>query len=261
MSDAKPADVRLDRRGDVVWVWIDREARRNALNSSVLAGVGAAIAEAARDSGVRAIVLTGAGDKAFCAGADLSEGTGAFQASTDEPTTEFGRLARAAQTCGVPLIARVNGACVAGGMALLGLCDLVIAAEHARFGLPEAKVGVFPMQVLVFLRATMHARHIAQLCLTGELISAQRAAEMGIVNEIAPAAELDARVEALLAKLRLGSPNALRRGKQALLAMQMMAFNEALAFAEAQIALCSGSADAQEGLQAFNEKRKPRWAP
>jgi enoyl-CoA hydratase/carnithine racemase len=82
-----------------------------------------------------------------------------------------------------------------------------------------------------------------------------------LVNEIAPVGELDACVERLLAKIRLGSPSALRRGKQAIFAMQMMAFNEALAFAEAQIALCSGSADAQEGLQAFTEKRKPRWAP
>jgi enoyl-CoA hydratase/carnithine racemase len=162
---------------------------------------------------------------------------------------------------GIPLIARVNGACVAGGMAILGLCDLVIAADHARFGLPEAKVGVFPMQVLVFLRATMHARHINELCLTGELISATRAAEMGLVNEIAPAGELDARVAALLAKIRQGSPAAIRRGKQAIFAMEMMAFNEAIAFAEAQIALCSGSADAQEGLAAFTAKRKPLWAP
>jgi enoyl-CoA hydratase/carnithine racemase len=261
MSEVMPAQVRLDRRGDALWVWIEREARRNALNSAVLAGMGAAIEASASDSSIRAIVLTGAGEKAFCAGADLSEGTGSFRAGADDPTTEFGRLARSAQSVGVPLIGRVNGACVAGGMAILGLCDLVIAAEHARFGLPEAKVGVFPMQVLVFLRATMHARHINELCLTGELISAQRAAEMGIVNEVAAAGELDARVEALLAKVRLSSPAALRRGKQAILAMQMMAFNEALAFAEAQIALSSSSADAQEGLQAFNEKRKPRWAP
>jgi enoyl-CoA hydratase/carnithine racemase len=105
----------------------------------------------------------------------------------------------------------------------------------------------------------MHARHINELCLTGELISAQRAAEMGIVNEIAPPGELDSRIEALLAKIRLGSPAAVRRGKQAIFAMEMMAFNEALPFAEAQIALCSATADAHEGLQAFNDKRKPRW--
>jgi enoyl-CoA hydratase/carnithine racemase len=261
MTDALPAEVRLDRKGDALWVWIDREARRNALNPAVLAGIDAAIKAAAADAGIRAIVLTGSGEKAFCAGADLSAGTGTFQATADQPTTEFGRLARSASTAGVPLIARVNGACVGGGMAILGLCDLVIAAAHARFGLPEAKVGVFPMQVLVYLRATMHARHINELCLTGELIAAQRAAEMGIVNEVAPAAELDARVEALLAKIRSGSPAALRRGKLAILAMQMMSFHEALAFAEAHIALLSGSADAHEGLQAFTEKRKPRWAP
>jgi enoyl-CoA hydratase/carnithine racemase len=116
------------------------------------------------------------------------------------------------------------------------------------------------MQVLVFLRATVHARHINELCLTGELITATRAAEMGLVNEVAPAGELDARIEALLAKLRAASPAAVRRGKQAIFAMETMAFNEALPFAEAQIALASRSADAEEGIKAFSEKRKPRWA-
>jgi enoyl-CoA hydratase/carnithine racemase len=260
MADDPTGDLRIERKADVLWIWIDRQARRNALNPAVLAGIDAAVKSAAGDPKVRAIVLTGAGDKAFCAGADLTQGTGAFQASPEEPTTDFGRLARSVRTIGVPLIARVNGACAAGGMALLGLCDLVIAAEHARFGLPEVRVGVFPMQVLVFLRATMHARHINELCLTGELIPAQRAAEMGLVNEIAPAGELDARLEALLAKLRQGSPAAIRRGKQVILAMQMMAFDEAMAFAEAQIALCAGSTEAQEGLAAFAAKRKPRWA-
>jgi enoyl-CoA hydratase/carnithine racemase len=260
MSEIEKPDVRLERRTDSLWVWIDREARRNAINPAVLAGIEDAVKIAAGDPGIRAIVLTGAGDKAFCAGADLSKGTGTFQAGADDPTTDFGRLARAVRTSGVPLIARVNGACVAGGMGLMALCDLAIAADHARFGLPEVKVGVFPMQVLVFLRATMHARHINELCLTGELISATRAAEMGLINEIAPAVELDARIEALLGKLRGASPMALRRGKQVIFAMEMMAFNEALAFAEAQIALASSSADAAEGLQAFNDKRKPRWA-
>jgi len=260
LNSSAAAEVRLEHRDDVLWLWIDREARRNSLNAAVLAGIETAVKTAELDAGIRAIVLTGVGDKAFCAGADLSEGTDTFQARADEPTTDFGRLARSVRSAGVPLIGRVNGACVAGGMAVLGLCDLVIAAEHARFGLPEVKVGVFPMQVLVFLRSTMHARHINELCLTGELISAQRAAEMGIVNEIAPPGELDSRIEALLAKIRLGSPAALRRGKQAIFAMEMMAFNEALPFAEAQIALCAASTEAREGLQAFNDKRKPRWA-
>ncbi len=159
----------------------------------------------------------------------------------------------------MPLIARVNGACVAGGLGLMALCDLAIAADHALFGLPEVTVGVFPMQVLVFLRSMLHARHINELCLTGELIPAQRALEMGLVNEVVPAAQVDARVEAMIARIRAGSPAALRRGKQVLFAMEMMAFNEALAFAEAQIALASRGDDAVEGMRAFKEKRKPRW--
>jgi len=253
-------DVRLERRGDALWVWIEREARRNAMNSAVLLGIEEALQRAAGDDTIRTIVLSGAGDKAFCAGADLSDGAATFQAHPDEPTTGFGRLARAVRGCGIPLIARVNGSCVAGGMGLLALCDLAIAAEHARFGLPEVKVGVFPMQVLALLHATVHARHINELCLTGELISAARAAEMGLINEVVPAAALDAAIEATIAKLRAASPSAIRRGKQVMFAMQCMAFEQALSFAEAQIALMARSVDAAEGLLAFAEKRKPRWA-
>jgi enoyl-CoA hydratase/carnithine racemase len=253
------ADIREERRGDALWVWIDREARRNAINSAVLSGIAAAVGRAAGDRSLRCIVLTGVGEKAFCAGADLSEGTANFQDQADEPTTEFGRLLRVVRTARVPLIARVNGACVAGGMALMAMCDLAVAADHARFGLPEVKVGVFPMQVLVLLRGILQARHINELCLTGTLISAARAAEIGLVNEVSPAGELDARIDALVARLHEASPAAVHRGKQAMFAMEMMAFHEALAFAEAQIALAAASSDAREGVAAFNEKRKPRW--
>jgi len=259
MTDHKQSAIRCDRKGDVLWVWIDRAERRNAINADVLAGIGAAIEQSLADSSLRALVLTGVGDKAFCAGADLTDGPGTFQAAADEPTTDFGRLARLVRRVGIPLIARVNGACIAGGMGLMALCDLAIAAEHARFGLPEVRVGVFPMQVLTLLRATVHARHLNQLCLTGEQISAARAADIGLINEVAAVGELDARVDAVIQQLRSASPTAIRRGKHALFAMEHMAFDEAIAFAEAQIALASRSSDAAEGLQAFNEKRKPRW--
>jgi enoyl-CoA hydratase/carnithine racemase len=259
MTDVKQPAVRCERKGDALWIWINRAERRNAINAEVLAGISAAIEESLTDSSLRAVVLTGTGEKAFCAGADLTDGPGTFQAAADLPTTDFGRLARLVRRLGVPLIARVNGACIAGGMGLMALCDLAIAAEHARFGLPEVRVGVFPMQVLVLLRATVHARHLNQLCLTGEQIGAPRAADIGLINEVAPAGELDARVEATIQLLRSASPVAVRRGKHALFALEHMAFEEAIAFAEAQIALASRSSDAAEGLQAFNEKRKPRW--
>jgi enoyl-CoA hydratase/carnithine racemase len=254
----RPA-IRFERRAAARWVWLDREERRNALNPAVISGIAEAVTLAQADAAIRAIVLTGVGERAFCAGADLSVGTSTFQAAPDEPTTDFGRLARLVRTCGVPIIARVNGACVAGGMGLMALCDIAIAADHARFGLPEVKIGVFPMQVLVFLRGMIGARHLNELCLTGELITAARAAEIGLINRVAAPGELDSAVAALLKTLTAASPAAVKRGKQVIFAMEMMAFPEAMAFAEAQIALASRSSDAEEGLAAFNAKRPPKW--
>jgi enoyl-CoA hydratase/carnithine racemase len=251
--------VLATRRGAALWVTIHREDRRNAINKAVLAGIEAACREAAATPAIRAIVLTGAGRRAFCAGADLSAGTATFTLGLDEPMTDFGRLARFTRDLGIPLIARVNGDCVAGGMGLMALCDLAVVADHARFGLPEARVGVFPMQVLVYLRSMIGARHVNELCLTGELISAARAAEIGIANYVVPYEKLDDRVDALVARLAEMSPTALKRGKYAIAGMQAMAFPEALAFAETLIAVTSMTADAAEGLAAFNEKRKPRW--
>jgi len=260
IDDEVRPPVRTEMRGQTLWIWIDREERRNAINKAVISGIGDAVRSTRESNEVRSIVLTGAGRKAFCAGADLSGGTETFTLGLDQPMTDFGQLARTMRELGVPVIGRINGDCVAGGMGLMALCDLAIASDKARFGLPEVKVGVFPMQVLVMLRGMMHARHINELCLTGKLIPASRALEMGIVNEVAPYEELDARIEKLLAQLRSSSPAALRRGKQAIFAMETMAFHEALAFAEAQIALAAKGSDAVEGLAAFNEKRKPRWA-
>jgi enoyl-CoA hydratase/carnithine racemase len=257
-TEEKPP-VRTERRGSALFVVIDREERRNAMNKQVLADITTAVQSTVGDASVRAIVLTGAGNRAFCAGADLSSGTGTFTLGLDEPMTDFGRLARLVRNLGIPLVGRINGDCVAGGMGLMSLCDLAIATETARFGLPEGKVGVFPMQVLVFLRAMIGARHINELCLTGDLITAARAAEMGLVNQVVPADGLDAAVDKLLGKLSAMSPVALRRGKYAIAAMEAMAFPEAMAFAEQLIAVTSLTSDATEGLAAFNERRKPNW--
>jgi len=251
--------VMWERRGATIWLTINRESRRNALNPAVISQLHAAVVAAAADISLRAIVLTGAGHKAFCAGADLGQGTAVFADSPDEPTTDFGRLARVVREVGIPLIARINGACVAGGMGLMSLCDLAIAADHAKFGLPEVKVGVFPMQVLVYLRQILGTRHLNQLCLTGELIDAQRAWQLGLVNQVVPDSELDAAVNTLVDKLAQTSPVAVRRGKRAIAAMEGIPYEAALSYAESQIALASRTDDAREGLSAFNEGRPPRW--
>jgi len=251
--------IRTEMRGRTLWIWIDREQRRNAINKDVISGIASAVQAAQDDASLRSIVLTGAGRKAFCAGADLTGGAGTFTLGLDEPMTDFGKLARIMRDLGVPVIGRINGDCLAGGMGLMSLCDLVVVADHARFGLPEAKVGVFPMQVLVFLRNMIGARHINEMCLTGQLIDAARAREIGIANYVVPFEDLDARVEMLIARLAEMSPIALRRGKYAIAAMERMAFSEALAFAETLISVTALTQDASEGLAAFNERRKPNW--
>jgi methylglutaconyl-CoA hydratase len=257
-SEYKP-EIRSERRKRSLWIWIDREERRNAINKRVIQGIEKAVVESQQDESIRCIVLTGTGRKAFCSGADLSDGTGTFTLGLDQPMTDFGKLARVVRNLGVPLIGRINGDCIAGGMGLMALCDLVMVADHARFGLPEAKVGVFPMQVLVFLRSMIGARHVNELCLTGDLISATRAYEIGIANYVVPFEQLDSRVGTLMTKLDEMSPVALRRGKYAIAAMENMAFVEALAFAETLISVTALTGDASEGLAAFNERRPPRW--
>jgi methylglutaconyl-CoA hydratase len=252
-------EVLTEKRGKALWITINREARRNAINPAVIAGIHEALIGATGDPSVRVAVLTGVGSKAFCAGADLTRGTKTFTLGLDEPMTDFGKLARFVRDSGLPMIARINGDCVAGGMGLMSLCDLAVAADHSRFGLPEARVGVFAMQVLVYLRRMLHARHINELCLTGELIDADRAKEIGIANYVVPAANLDQKVAQLVDKLCEMSPVAIKRGKYAIAAMESMSFAEALAFAETSIAVASRTSDAEEGLAAFNERRKPRW--
>jgi enoyl-CoA hydratase/carnithine racemase len=257
MSEAQPVRYELD--SGVARITIDRPERRNSLSNAAIAALDQAFARAAEDSAVRVVVLTGEGDRAFCAGADLSGGTGIFSDGGAQTTLPMANLLRRLRRIEQPIIARVNGACMAGGIALLAAADLAVAADHARFGLPEALVGVFPMQVLAVLKPLLRPRDLAELCLCAEPIDARRAVEIGLVNACVPADGLDQAVGGLVARLLAGAPTALRRGKYALAAIASMTFEQAIAFAEGQVGLQAATADAQEGVAAFNEKRPPRW--
>lgn len=253
------AEVLVEQRGSALWLTINREARRNALNENVLETLRSAVIQAEDQPEIRSLVLTGAGEKAFCAGADLASGAKVFGAKYNEPTTDFGRLARAVARSRLPLIGRVNGACVAGGMSLLGLCDIAIASENAKFGLPETGVGVFPLQVYVHYRHLMAPRHFAELAFTGEYIDAHRAWQIGLVNRTVPVPELDAEVVRYTDLIAAKSGVAIKRGRQAMVAMQSMSFDEAMSFAESQIMIAALTDDAAEGIQAFVDKRKPNF--
>jgi len=256
MSDT--AAVLHDKRGHAFWITINRPDKRNAINADVIAGIRAGYRAAHADADVRAIVLTGAGDKAFCAGADLQPGKG-FVFDFARPNVDYADLLREAQNATLPAIARVNGACMAGGMGLLCMTDLAVAADSVVFGLPEVKVGVFPMQVMSLLQQIAPRRLVREWALGGEPFDAVQALQAGLVNHVVPAAELDAKTEWLVARLVDKSPTAIRRGKYALRAIEAMSFDQAIAYTESQIALLAMTDDAREGLASFNEKRKPRW--
>lgn len=248
----------VENRGHTVWLTINRPERRNAMSEAVVAGITEVLQRARHDPELRAIVLTGTGDKAFCAGADLQTGK-SFKFDYSVPRLAFANLLRAAHAATVPLIARINGTCMAGGMGLMAMCDMAVAADHALFGLPEVKVGVFPMQVLSVLQRIIPSRALYELCLTGEPINAAEAKAIGLINRAVPAAELDAQVEALLGRLLDKAPSAIRRGRYTMRVVEAMSFEESMSFTESQIGLVSMTEDAQEGQLAFREKRKPVW--
>ena len=255
-SFTSSAELSVVQRGSALWLTITREERRNAMSHAVLAGMSDAIAAAQQIRDVRAIVITGAGARAFCAGADL-QSANAFTTDYSEPHGHLARLLRVARASCIPLIARVNGACMAGGMGLMSMCDMAVASSHAIFGLPEVKVGVFPAQVLSVLQHLIPRRLLNEMCLTGEPLTSSQALACQLVNYVDD--DVDVRLQWLLERLFDKSPAAIRRGLYTMKKIETMAFEESMSFTESQIALFTLTDDAREGQNAFQEKRKPNW--
>ncbi|GLT11927.1 enoyl-CoA hydratase [Sulfitobacter porphyrae] len=247
-----------ETRGPAFRITLNRPEKRNAINNDVISGIASGIAKAQADPAIRCIVLTGAGDKAFCAGGDLQPG-GGFNFDFSSPRTPYGDLMRMAQDCPLPILVVVNGVCVAGGMGLLALGDVAISVDTAKFGLPEIKIGLFPMQVLALMKTLVPARILREWMLTGEVFSAEQAQAAGLLNRIVPTSDLDTAVDAMLSSLARTSPSAMRRGKYAMRAIDAMSFDQAIAFAEGQLGLMTLTEDACEGLASFNEKRAPKF--
>lgn len=253
------ADIVLhERRGRALWITLNRPEKRNAINNDLIAGVSAGIARAEADADLRCIVLTGAGERAFCAGGDLQPG-GGFDFDFAQPRTAYGNLLRQAQDCPLPILAVVNGTCVAGGMGLLAMADLAVSVDSAKFGLPETRIGLFPMQVLALLKTLVPARTLREWMLSGKFFGAEEAQAAGLLNRVVPAEDLQRVAADMIESLAQTSPTAIRRGKYALRVVDQMSFDQAIAFAEGQLGLMTLTEDAQEGLASFNEKRAPRF--
>lgn len=247
-------------RGQVLWLTINRESARNALNDEVIAAMAQAISGASGDPDLRAIVVTGAGSRVFCAGADLKPGAATFEFDYSRPSTNYADLLRVANQSNLPMLARVNGHCLAGGMGLLSMCDMAVASSNATFGLPEVKIGMFPMQVAASLRRILPPRLFAEMCYSGESINADGALAHGLVNYVVEPGALDDKLQWLLDRIVSRSPTAIRRGKYALRATQDMSFEQSIAYMETQISTLALTEDSHEGIASFNEKRAPSWS-
>lgn len=249
------------RNGAVLTIAINREARRNALNETVATEIVAGLDAAESDRSIRAIVLTGAGDKAFCAGGDLQPGADGtpFVIDSANPRHYVANLLRRMDACRLPIIARVNGHALAGGFGLVCACDLVVARDDALLGVSEVKVGLFPMMILPLLLRVMPYRLMMEFCLTGEPIKAGDPTAASVVNYAVPPEELDAKTAWLVERVTAKSPTGIRLGKQALAKIREMSMDAALEYAQFMLANMARTKDAREGFAAFNEKRPANW--
>jgi enoyl-CoA hydratase/carnithine racemase len=253
-------DVRYEVAGPVARVTIDRPERRNAMSFGVMQELRDAVRDAKADDAVRVVVLTGAGDKAFCAGADLGGGGIAEgAASAHDGRGMLAELFRDLWRLGKPTIARVRGYALAGGFGLALACDFVVAADDAQFGTPEVNVGLWPYMITVPLLRSMPPKRVLELMMTGRRVDAAEADRIGFVTRVVPVGELDAAVDELAATLASKSPLITRWGRDSFYRVLDMDPDDALAYLQSMLTVTSASEDTAEGVAAFVEKREPKW--
>jgi enoyl-CoA hydratase/carnithine racemase len=245
----------------IATVTLNRPEARNALNAALIQELGTALRRLGEDREARVVVLRGAGDRAFCAGADLK---GMFRADGIlDARAQYAGLAdilTALPRLRQPVIARVHGHALAGGCGLAAACDIVVAAEDAVFGLPEVKLGLLPLMVLAPILRAASPRRVLELVLTGRELPAREAVEIGLATRVVPRADLDSTVDAMARTLAGLSPATLALGKEAFYRALELSYGEALAQLRDLLTIVARSEDAQEGIAAFLAKRAPRWS-
>lgn len=259
MSESE-ALVAIEVADGLATLTLNRPQRRNALSPALVGALIEALAEIQRRPEARVVVLTGAGGKAFCAGGDLAGGMGADGAL--DAWRSRGRFADALEALhdlGKPVVAAVNGDALGGGFGLMLACDMVVVADDARLGTPEIKVGLFPMIILAELLRNLPRKLLSELVFTGRHLSAEEALSYGLVNQVAPRAEVLAQAKALAAKSAAFSPAVLRLGKDALTAATDLQYRASLRYLHGQLEANLITEDAMEGISAFLARRAPEW--
>lgn len=248
MSDES---VLTERRGSTLVITLNRPEARNALDGPTMVGIGTALTDAEHDDTVRVVVITGAGDKVFCAGADLR---------SKAPRPDGPGLEVIQTRCyPKPVIAALNGSAIGGGLELMMCCDIVVAADHATFSVPEVKRGLVGAGCSTRLAGRVPAAIAFELVLTGDAFDVKRAHELGLVNQVVPAAEVMGTALAMAERIAANAPLALAWSKQRVFEEAGMHTAEEWAAIRASAAPIFATADAAEGRAAFAEKRPPVW--
>ena len=254
MSDS---DLQVSSEGGILRLHIDREPKRNALSGDVLRPMLAALREPGE---ARVVLITSAGEKVFCSGADLVQmAPDATGLEVHEGRGLLREVVLAMRACPVPVVASVQGLCLAGGVGLVLGCDLVIASDTAAFGLPEVDLGLWPFMVSALLGRHVSPKRAMEMMLSARRVPAAEALEMGLLSRVVPAADLRAETDALVAALAGKPPVAVRLGKAAFLAAMETTLAPGLEAMQAQLSLINTTEDAAEGVGAFLQKRKPEW--
>ena len=253
--------ILVDRDGPVLRLTLNRPDVRNAFDEGMIADLTAAAAQAAADATLRAVVIAGAG-KAFCSGADLAWMSKAIAYTHRENLSDAEDLARMLErldTLPMPVVGRVQGAALGGGVGLMAICDVVVAADDSVFALSEVKLGIIPAVISPYVIRKIGVSASRELFLTGSRFGAARAHEIGLVHEVVPAAELDAAVERRLRDVMEAGPQAIAAAKALIREIAGEHPNDVIGFTTNSIAAQRVSPEGQEGMRAFLEKRKPGW--
>jgi len=251
--------IQVAAEGGIAMLMLSNPARKNAIGPAMVNELLHALEDANADAEVRAIVLTGAGDT-FCAGGDFSQMTGAAAGGDALPHKgDYADLLLAMLNSPKPIVARVNGHAMGGGLGLVAASHFAVAARGAKLGTPEINVGLFPMMIMAVLQRVMPRRRLLEMMLLGERLGADDAVVAGLVGRAVGADELDREVARITDGLKAKSPVAMRLGLEAFAAQDDLDLEAALPLLRARLAGCLATDDAREGLMAFLEKRPPKW--
>ena len=246
--------------GHVAMVTLNRPEQRNPLSATMLRDLAVAFHWCQQEPGVRVVVLTGAGDRAFCAGADLSSFDGGMTDLERHRSRDlFVELFTLMDGLGKPIVGRINGHALAGGLGLACACDLLVSTDTATFGTPEINVGIWPMMIQAILSRNLPRKVLLEMEMLGDRWTATQLQGIGVINRVVPHDQLDNAVKEITDKLVKKSPVAMRLGRDSFYRQQDMDFRAALHYLHSQFTLVTLTEDSKEGIKAFFEKREPEF--